>query len=208
MKVKNASSNTVLKNNIVKHILLEAPTAAELEKKIKKYETVLARALTNLYRISQLSLSRDSFYHMTPNGSYQAVISFHFFGINRKHIPFPQQTVRDLEQLTILESGKTHESAIVVSAHLLPAKDAKTAELKFEIDSLDKLEEAICSRQRQTMEDLISKTNLEKISFSFPSKQIDPKTGKVSISMQYQYQTRCLNKSLTGNSGHGEPEEK
>ena len=208
MKVKNASSNNVLKNNIVKHIILEASTADELEKKIKKYETILVRALTNLYQISDLTLSRNNFYHMTPNGSYQVVIEFHFFGFNRQRIPSPQQTVRDLEQLTMLESGKKHESPRVISAHLLPSKYAEEKEIKFETNSLDALEEAICSRQRQQIEDLVSKSNLEYISFLPPYKQRNSKTGKINIAMKCHYQTRISNKNLTGNSSHDEPGEK
>lgn len=207
MKVKNSSSNNILKNNIVKHIVLEAPTVDELEKKIKKYETILVRALTNLYQISELRLKRDNFYHMTPNGSYQAVVDFHFFGFNRQHIPSPQQTVRDLEQLTILESGKKNESPRVISAHFLPAKDARTNEIKFGVDSLDKdkLEEAICSRQRQEIENLMSKANFEHIEFLPIVKDKDPKTGKINISIRYHYQSRIPNKNLTGNSAHDEP---
>ena len=207
MKVKNASSNSVLKNNIVKHIVLEAPTADELEKKLKKYETILVRALTNLYQISDLTLSRNNFYHMTPNGSYQAVVEFHFFGFNRRHIPSPQQTVRDLEQLTMLESGKK-ESPRVITAHLSPSKDANEKEITFETDSLDALEDAICSRQRQEIEALIGKTSLEHIDFLHIHKEKNPETGKIKVSIKCRYQSRALNKSLTGNSAHDDPGEK
>lgn len=209
MKVKKANSNEVLKNNIVKHIVLEAPTVNELEKKLKKYETILVRALTSLYRISEMTLDRGNFYHITQKGSYQVAIDFHFFGVNRQHIISPQHTVKDLEQLTILESGKKHESPLVVSAHLLHIKEPGAGEIKFETDSIDKLEEIICSRQRQEIENIASKKNLEEISFYPPHKQVDPKTGKISVSMKYKYLTRDLDKSLTQSpSNHDEPDEK
>lgn len=204
MKKKNAEYNNILINNIYKHIVLEAPTAEELEKKVKKYETILVRAITNLYQIHELTLGRDGFYHVTDNGSYQLALHFHFSGINRKNIPYPQQTIKDLEQLTMLESKKHHESPSVISAHLVQARDLKSNEISFETDSLDKLEEAICSKQKQAIEHLLNETRLENISFFPAHREENPDTGKIKVSMKYYYQTRNLSKNL---NGHATPED-
>ena len=208
MKKKNAEYNNMLVNNIHKHIVLEAPTADELEKKLKKYETILVKALTNLYEIHELTLGRDGFYHVTDNGSYQLALHFHFSGIHRKTIPYPQQTIKDLEQLTMLESKKHHESPHVISAHLVQARDLKANEVTFEIDSLDKLEEAVCSRQRQAIEHLLDETRLENISFLPVHREENPDTGKIKASMKYYYQTRNLTKNPDEHSVPEEPEDR
>lgn len=204
MKIKKANSNNILKNNIVKHVVLEAPTIEELERKLKKYEAILAKALTNLYQVSELNLNRDVFYHVTQNGSYQVAINFHFWGLKRNNIFDPQQTVKDLEQLTVLESGKKHESLPVISSHFSSTKSTNCNEITFEIDSLDKLEDAVCSRQRQIMEDLIKSTYLEEIFFLHPHKKETPETGKINVFMKYHYKTRTLGKKLDEHSNHDE----
>lgn len=204
MKIKKANSNHILSNNIVKHIVLEAPTAEELEKKIKKYESILARSLTNLYQISELNLNRDVFYHLTPNGSYQVAINFHFWGVKRNNVLEPHQTIKDLEQLTVLESKKRHEFLPAISSHLSSTKNTNCNEITFEIDSLDKLEEAVCSRQRQIIEELIQHTHLDEIFFLHPHKKENPETGKIDVFMKYHYKSRVLGKKQDEPSNHDE----
>ena len=192
MKTRNIDieHNPLLINHICKHIILEAPTIAELQKKIKEYELILAKALTNVFRLSHLSLETDGSFRVSPNGSYQTSIVMTFSGKKKLEVSNPEKTLYYVKQLAALESKKQHESNIIKSFRKLEEKSIHSEAFTIEGKDESELEQKISQKQRTMIENLIERTILTQISFLPTEKNKDSKTGKISITITANYTSR------------------
>lgn len=186
MKTRNVNLNNtpLLTNNICKRIFLEAPTEAELIKKVKEYERLLARVLTNKYNLRYLMLDNNGQYEALPDGNYQASMLLNFSGCEKSKIANPEKTLQIVKHLTSLESKKHEVQAII------PKPSNKKA-MKSHIESTTipivvkngiSIDEAISAKQEQLIEQLVSKVNLKKISF------LIHKTPTISVETTYEYE--------------------
>ena len=167
MKTRNVDlKNTpLLTNNICKYIFLEAPTLAELKKKVKEYEILLVRALTNAYKLSNLTLGKNGDYTILPDGNYQSSIYLNFSGMKKEEIINPEKTLQYVKHLTAMESKKRE----VHTSKAMPKQQIrdyhKSLIFPIEVKPHDILMDLISNKQRQILEQLITDNNLIKISF-------------------------------------------
>ena len=199
MKTRNIDLNNtpLLTNNICRYIFLEAPTESELTKKAKEYEILLARALTNKYRLTHLSLDNNGQYELLPDGNYRTAIFLNFSGFAKEKITNPERTLQIIKHLTALESKK-HEINSIISK--LQNKKAmkhfvKSFTLPISVKQGATVDEAISTRQSQILEQLLSKINLTYISF-YVCKKPTP-----SIEVTYKY-----DEAIRGFEEQNEPE--
>lgn len=200
MKTRNVDleHSSLLTNHICKHIVLEAPTIPELEKKIKHYETLLVTAITNAYRITNLKLDYDGTYNFSPNQNYQVGIFFNFNGKRKDAITHPEATLHHLKQLASLTSKK-HQTSHIISPSTVVSKKAshKTSHIDtilVEANSEAEIDETISNKQRDFIRRLISTTNLTDISFSSKFINRDSSTGKIRITISVQYKVIEIHK--------------
>lgn len=189
MKTRNVDLNNtpLLTNNVCKYIYLEAPSLPELKKKVKQYEILLVRALTNAYKLAELSLDKNGTYTILPDGNYQSSIFLNFSGMKKVEITNPERTLQYIKHLTAMESKKpevdTHKPKIkqkITNYH-------KTITIPIEIKPGDIEVDVISSKQRQILEKLIEDTNLIKISFFRANKQQNPNTNITTVSLKVTY---------------------
>lgn len=206
MKKRNIDleHSPILTNHICKHIVLEAPTVSELEEKIKNYELILARAITNAYKVSSLTLQDNGLYHISPTGSYQAGLFMNFDGKKKEKITNPEYTLKCLKQLASLVS-KNQQIAHNIKHSNIPTKEAShTDTLVIDADSEFEMDDAIANKQRELLEQLISTTTLTGISFIPKSKYKDPNTGKITMTLGVNYTCREIQRKKVE---HTDPEE-
>lgn len=192
MKTRNISlENTpLLTNHICKHVVLEAPTELELDKKVKQYESILIRAITNAYRLSNLTLDNKGTCHVSPTDSYKTSIFMNFEGKKLETIINPEKTLHYVKQLTGLESKKQHESNILTGTTNFKNETSHTNELIIEADNESEIDKKIAAKQRELLENLVERVNISQISFLTTSKHIDSKTGKIIIKITAHYKCR------------------
>ena len=206
MKTRNVNlENTpLLTNNICKYIFLEAPTLSELKKKVKEYEILLVRALTNTYRLSALSLDKNGSYSILPDGNYQAAIFLNFSGTKKDTITNPERTLQYVKHLTAMES-KNPGIHIEKSTHKQELRDYyKSIHVPIEMKPEDIEIEVISSKQRQILERLITDTNLIKISFYRENKKQNLDTNITTNFLRIEYHYRDV---LEIPEGHSDPDE-
>lgn len=186
MKTRNVNlDNTpLLINNICKYIILEAPTKAELIKKVKEYEILLAKALTNKYKLTHLLLDNNGQYNLLSNGNYKASILLNFSGFAKSEITNPEKTLQIVKHLTALESKQRGTSSVVTKqSNKKTMKSCSKSELiPVKINPGMNIDEAISAKQAQVLEQLIKKTNLKDISFFISKKPV------TSIKIMYKYE--------------------
>lgn len=196
MKKRNVGleHNSLLTNHICKYIVLEAPTVAELEKKIKNYKALLIEIVTNAYRITNLTLDQDSSYNTSSNQNYQVGILFNFDGKRKDTIMNPVATVHHLKQLAALESKKHHTSHIARPLDLTSREITHIDAFEIEVENEKEIDDAISNKQREYMEHLISTSNLTNIAFYPKSKNKNLNTGKIKIEMSIHYKVKEIHK--------------
>lgn len=206
MKTRNVDlKNTpLLTNNICKYIYLEAPSLPELKKKVKEYEVLLIRALTNAYKLSNLSLDKNGTYTILPDGNYQSSIFLNFSGIKKEETTNPEKTLQYIKHLTALESkhSEVHTSKSLPKQQI--KNHHKSVVIPIEIKPEDTVIDVICNKQRQLLEQLITDTNLTKVSFFTGKKCKDCNTNKTKISIRVEYDYIEI---LQKTEGHSDPEE-
>lgn len=184
-RVIDLNNTPILANNICKYIVLDASTPEELKMKIKEYERLLVNALTNKYRLVNLSFDNSSHYSILPDGKYQTSILLNFSGVQKDEISSPEETLEIVKRLKSLESKfqrKTHViSHDTIDVALLGKHCSHTEEIPIDISTDIKLNDAVSSIQNQILENLITKVNVIKIAFSLHKK---PKT---SMNVTYEY---------------------
>lgn len=192
MKTRNTDldQSSLLTNHICKHIVLEAPTIPELEKKIKNYKTLLVSTITNVYRITNLTLDYDGSYNASPNHNYQVGIFFNFDGKRKEKVAHPDATLHHLKQLVALESKKQKTSHIVSPSTSISREISHVDTLVVEANSETDLDDAISNKQREFIAHLISIINLTNISFVPKSKSKDNSTGKIIYTISVRYKAR------------------
>ena len=198
MKTRNVNlTNTpLLTNNICKYIYLEAPTLLELKKKVKEYEVLLTRALTNAYRLSNLSLDKNGQFTILDDGNYQASIFLNFSGRKKDEITNPEKTLEYIKHLTAMES-KNPGVYIHKTIPKIKTKDYhKIVIIPVELKPEETEIEAISKKQRQILERLITDTNLIKISF-FVNKNSN---GNTKLSLKVEYDSREILEFPEGHS--------
>lgn len=185
MKTRNVNLNNspLLTNNIFKHIFLEAPTEKELIKKVKEYEVLLTRVITNKYRLTNLSLDNNGKYELLPDGNYQASMILNFSGIEKGEITNPERTLQIVKHLTALESKKNDVQAIILKPlhKKVMRTHMKSIAIPIDVKSGVAIDETISTKQAQLLEQLINKVNLKKVSFSIK------KTPTVIVETTYEY---------------------
>lgn len=194
MKTRNVKleNSTLLTNHICKHVVLEAPTALELEKKIKNYKLTLTKAITNAYRISSLTLQNDCSYHISPTGNYQVRLFINFEGKKKAEIANPEKTLQYLKQLTSLTSKKHQEAHLIKNPNTTRIKALHNETMIIEVEHEDQTDEVISIKQKELFERLVTTTDLTSISFFTKFKGKDPETGKIIMSISVQY--KCMEK--------------
>ena len=158
-------TSELIANHIVKHIVLEAPTIPELEKKVKTFKTLLISAITNSYKITELSLGQGvSYYYSCDDKSYQTSIFFTFAGKRKDMDSIPEESLKCLREMNgLIAKEKTVPQIIDPSLMLKEILKADT--FTIEADSTAEIDETIFHKQREFMLDLISNINLTNISF-------------------------------------------
>lgn len=186
MKTRNVDLNNtpLLTNNICKRIFLEAPTEVELIKKVKEYERLLARVLTNKYKLRYLMLDNNGQYEVLPDGNYQASMLLNFSGCEKDEIVNPEKTLQIVKHLTALESKKHEVQAIIPKPLNRKAMKShiETKTIPIEVKEGISVDEAISAKQKQLLEKLVGKVNLKRISF------LIHKTPTISIETTYEYE--------------------
>ena len=193
MKTRNVNlENTeILSNNICKTICLKAPTLAELEKKVKEYEMLLIKALTNKFRLLELNLYNNGKYVLLDDGNYMASMVLNFTGVKKVNITAPETTLQYIKKLTTMESKRPE---ILVTK---PMKRPKIREHIEEIIGLielnpedrepDRINEIIAKQQQQLLEKIVTETNLLEIKFFITNKKQNPNTNGVTLTMNAKY---------------------
>ena len=186
-------TSELITNHIVKHIVLEAPTIPELEKKVKTFKFLLISATTNSYKITELSLEQGvSYYYSCEAKSYQTSIFFSFAGKRKDIDLIPEVPLENLRQINgLISKEKTVPHIIEPSLILKEFSNVDT--FSIEADSTAEIDEAISHKQREFMLDLISNINLTNISFFTKSKTRNASTGKIKLEMSVKYtaKERC-----------------
>lgn len=196
MKTRNIDLDNNLQSNLFRHIILTAPTIAELEKKIKAYEMLFTKIVTDTYNIQELSMQREPYYHVTPNKSYQIGLDIHFYGPKKENTMSEEHIKKYLKELVGMETPHDKLSPNIKGYGLASWKNVESTTLIFEINDRDKMENTVADRKRQILEELIIKRNLTNAKFSTIYKVVDPKTGKINVSMLVQYEyINYMNKS-------------
>ena len=206
MKTRNVDlENTLLlTNNICKKICLKAPSLLELKKKIKEYELLLIRCLTNAYQLSKLSLDKNGTYTILPDGNYQTSIFLNFSGIKKDEITNPEKTLQYVKHLTAMES-KSPEVHISKTMPRHQIRDYhKSITVPIDITSQDALMDVVSDKQRQILEQLVTDKNLIKISFFIAGKNQKIDENHTTISLKVEYDYRDI---LEIPVGHSEPDE-
>lgn len=192
MKTRNVDLNntSLLTNHIVKHIILEAPTVSELQKKVQEYKLILVKAITSAYRLSHLVFKNDGSFHISPTGSYQTAIIMTFDGKKKEEITKPEKTLQYVKQLMALESKKQHESNVITGSQTLTKDKTHIQTFIIEADSQKQLDEKISSKQKDLLEEIIENANLIDISFFTTAKHQDSQTGKITLTITANYTCR------------------
>lgn len=206
MKTRNVDlTNTpLLTNHIYKYILLEAPTLPELKKKVKEYELILVRALTNAYKLSNLSLDKNGSYTILPDGNYQSSIFLNFSGIKKEEITNPEKTLQYIKHLTALESKHSGKQSVAILPSSQKRESHKSITIPIEIKPDDTEIDVISTKQKQLLEHLISETNLVKISFFIVDRNKNADTNKKIIYLKAEY--NCM-EVIQKQDEHSDPEE-
>lgn len=205
MKTRNVSleNSPLLTNNIVKQILLEAPTISELQKKVKEFELILVRAITNAYQLYELTLDKKPEYSILPTGSYQVALIMSFSGKKKDSVTNPEKTLQYLKHLTALESKKDKETNSMRPRNIKTREIDCLKTIEIDVNQRNKEDEIVSNEQRTFLEQFISNTDLSSITFSVISKSKDYNTGKIRITMQVNYKIRELQQQK---AQHQEPE--
>lgn len=206
MKTRNVDlENTpLLTNNICKYIYLEAPSLPELKKKVKEYEIVLVRAITNTYKILNLSLEKNGDYSILPDGNYQSSIFLHFSGKKKEENTNPEKTLQYIKYLTGMESRKADASARKIITKKQKKDYHRSIIVPIEINPEELEIEVVSRKQGQILEKLITDTNLIKVSFCRVNKKHDPNTNTTTISLKVEYDYREILEISRGYSDPGE----
>lgn len=203
----NLENTPLLTNNICKCITLEAPTLSEIKKKVKEYEMLLVRVLTNAYKLSSLSMDNDETYALLPNGNYETSIYLNFSGIKKEEVSNPEKTLQYVKHLTTMESKKQNITT-QKEIHVQQNKDHHTSIIiPIEIKTEDTISDVISNKQRQLLEQLITDTNLIKVSFFIESKKRNPDTNCTTISLKVDYDYREILEIAEEHSAHYELED-
>lgn len=206
MKTRNINLNNtpLLTNHICKYIFLEASTLAGLKKKVKEYEILLVRALTNAYKLSNLSLDKNGTYTILPDGNYQSSIYLNFSGMKKDEITNPEKTLQYVKHLTAMES----KSPGVYTSKSMPRHQIrdyhKNITVPIDITSQDALMDVVSHKQRQILEQLVTDKNLIKISFFIAGKKQKIDENHTTISLKVEYDYRDI---LEIPVGHSDPDE-
>lgn len=191
MEIKNVDLNStpLLTNNICKYIFLEAHSLIELEKKIKEYELLLIRALTNTYKLSNLSLDKNRAYTVLPNGIYQSSIFLNFSGIKKAEATNPEETLQCIERLTEMEYKKSKEKGESPKTKCKEKFHQNYIVLPLEIKEGESEVDIISEKQRQILERLVTDNDLTKVEFLMVTKKrnFETKTTTISLKIRYDY---------------------
>lgn len=191
MKTRNVNlENTpLLINNISRKICLKAPSLMELKKKIKEYEILLARCLTNAYRLSNLSLDKNHRYTILPDGNYQASIFLNFSGKKKEEISNPERTLQYIKHLTGMESKANGENGEYLNTKQQIRDHHNVVIMPVEVKEGDSEINSISEKQRQILEKLITDIDLVKVDFlmTMRKRDVEAKTTTISLKVEYDY---------------------
>ena len=189
MKTRNVDlKNTpLLSNHICKNICLKAPSIQELKKKVKEYEILLVRSLTNAYQLTSISLDRNGEYTLLEDGNYQTSMFFNFSGIKKDLITNPEKTLQYIKHLTAMESKPKNENAMFLRTKQKVRSYHKTVSIPIEFNHEEVEADVISAKQRDILEKLVLDTNLINATFTSASKirGTDGKIKSISLKMDY-----------------------
>jgi len=190
MKTRNINleKTPLLTNNIFKCVNIEAPTLPELKKKIKEYQILLARALTNSYQLTNLSLQYNGNYYILPDGTYRSSIYLNFSGKKMEQITNPEKTLQYIKRLTAMESKKTDIKIPLKIKKQETKKHHKSIIVPIQIKPEEQENEVVSRKQRQIIEQIITDTNLIKITFFKFDKQQNTNTNLITVSLKVDYE--------------------
>ena len=206
MKAKNVTlQNTpLLINNICKHVCLKAPSLEELEKKVKRYEMLLVRCLTNAYQLSDIQLDRKNIYTILPDGYYQTSMLFSFSGKRKEEITNSKKTLEDIKKLAELES-KVEECDVLPPIRHIVKNYHKTISLPIEIKDGENELNMISNIQRQFLEDLVEDKDIIKVIFMKEKRIKKAETKTIIISLKIDYDYRDIIEIPLGHTNQDDP---
>lgn len=206
MKTRNVDlKNTpLLVNNICKKICLKAPSLLELKKKVKEYELLLVRCLTNAYQLSKLSLDKKYVYTLLSDGNYQATMFLNFSGIKKEEISNPEKTLQYIKHLTAMESkGNDSNGECPRSKHKINNYHNKVF-LPVEVKNGASETNVIADKQRQILEKLVTENDLLRVDFLTAMRRKNFETDSTTISLKVEYDYREI---IEMPAGHSDPDE-